>query len=840
MAAIKYLWDVDTIDPSDTTRFGGKASGLARMRQMGLPVPPAVVISTDAFKAFHENGGQLPASLADEIDTAIHLLEQRTGKVFCGRGTPLLLSVRSGAKISMPGMMDTILNLGLDARSAAEFATSSGDRAFVGDTWLRFWSMYADTVLGVDAESIVPQFEEATAASNRPVAEVFAGVETELLAAIESEAGERPSPTPRDQLTRAVTAVFESWHSARAKAYRKHHGIPDDLGTAVVIQAMVFGNLDADSGTGVAFTRDPMTGERRLFGEYLAGHQGEDLVAGTKTPDSLSNPSPGVARIAEEVRTVGEQLEALYEDALDIEFTVERGKLHLLQVRAAKRTAAAAVRIAVEMADEGLIDRATALRRVTGDQLRQLVRPGFVPASLEAANTNGSLLIEGVAASPGHSTGIAVLDSDRAVERAAAGENVILVRPTTSPLDVRGMLHSQGIVTARGGSASHAAVVARALDKPCIVGCGALEIDESARTFKVEGREFNEGTELSIDGKSGRIYIGAIELDDTGASNAYLNRLLKWGEEISNASVWASARMTGELTAIGKRHPAGVGIVPIVDLLIAGGQATGLIEAVQALSTNAAAPVGKVEERFQHTLFEACKAFLQASLAHPVALRLPRLSGSRARHMVDGWASLDPGLLLPLGAPRLMTALAKGVAKAAMEVGHPSVTVVLPAVSDVLEIAAFRKAINAVPGVQPAVLVQNAALLSELPGSSVEGVDIWVDLPELVRTFHGWPDELSFSAEVIDRYEAAGNFSCSPLRTLRGFLLQSLAKLAVTAWDRGWRVVVDLGASPATEVINELYGLGYRHFSVPTERIEALRLCLGHVANSGNPESRET
>jgi pyruvate,orthophosphate dikinase len=840
MAAIKYLWDVDTIDPSDTTRFGGKASGLARMRQMGLPVPPAVVISTDAFKAFHENGGQLPASLSDEIDTAIHLLEQRTGKVFCGRGVPLLLSVRSGAKISMPGMMDTILNLGLDAGSAADFATSSGDRAFVGDTWLRFWSMYADTVLGVDAESIFPKFEGAIAASTRPVTETFGGVETELLAAIESEAGERPSPLPREQLERAVTAVFDSWDSARAKAYRKHHGIPDDLGTAVVIQAMVFGNLDAESGTGVAFTRDPITGERRLFGEYLAGHQGEDLVAGTKTPDSLSTPSSGIARIAEEVRTVGNQLEAMYKDALDIEFTVERGRLHLLQVRAAKRTAAAAVRIAVEMADEGLIDHGTALRRVTEDQLRQLVRPGFVPASLEAANSNGSLLIEGVAASPGHSTGVAVLDSDRAVERAAAGEKVILVRPTTSPLDVRGMLHSQGIVTARGGSASHAAVVARALDKPCVVGCGALEIDKVARTFKVGGREFNEGEELSIDGKSGRIYVGAIELDDTGASNLHLNRLLNWAEETSGVSVWASALMTGDLVAIDKRYPAGVGIVPIVDLLIASGHAPGLIEAVQALSANTAAPASKVEEHFQDSLVDACTAFLRVSHAHPVALRLPRLSGSRARHMVDGWASLEPGLLLPLGAPRLMNALVKGIAKAAMEVEHRSVTVILPAVSDVLEIAAFRKVVDTIPGVQPAILVQNAALLSELHGSSVEGVGIWVDVPELVRTFHGWPDELSFSAEVIDRYEAAGNFSCSPLRTLKGFLLTSLAQLAVTARDRGWRIVLEMGASPATEVINELYGLGYRHFSVPTERIESLRLCLGHVASRAGAGSKAT
>ncbi|WP_322013736.1 pyruvate, phosphate dikinase [Paraburkholderia sp. J12] len=835
MAAIKYLWDVDTIDPADTTRFGGKASGLARMRQMGLPVPPAVVISTDAFKAFRENGGLLPASLGDEIDTAIHLLEQRTGKAFCGRGVPLLLSVRSGAKISMPGMMDTILNLGLDARSAAAFAASSGDRAFVGDTWLRFWSMYADTVLGVDAESIVPGFAETLLASGDADAGTFASVEAQLLAEIEAEAGERPSPSPREQLSRAVIAVFESWESARAKAYRKHHGISDELGTAVVIQAMVFGNLDAESGTGVAFTRDPMTGERRLFGEYLAGHQGEDLVAGTKTPESLSAPTPAVARIAEEVRSVGDQLEQLYHDALDIEFTVERGKLHLLQVRAAKRTAAAAVRIAVEMADEGLIDRESALRRVSDDQLRQLVRPGFVPASLAAAE--GRLLLEGVGASPGHCTGVAVLDSDRAVERAASGEAVILVRPTTSPLDVRGMLHSQGIVTARGGSASHAAVVARALDKPCVVGCGALAVDEDARTFTVGERTFREGDTLSVDGKTGRIYVGAIELDDTGASNPYLNKLLGWAEALSGVSVWASARLTGELGAIVKRHPAGVGVVPVVDLLIGSGQAEGLIGAVQALSANAAAPAAKVEDRFRDAVIAVCTEFLGAARGHDVALRLPRLSGSRARHMVDGWASLEPGLLLPLGAPRLTNTVIEGVAKAMADVEHARVTVVLPAVLDVLEIAAFAKAVDAIGGPKAGILVQNAALLAELPNAAVEGVDIWIDIPELVRTFHGWPDEMSFSAEVIDRYEAAGHLSFSPLNTLKGFLLTSLAQLAVTARDRGWRVVLELGASPSTGVVNELYGLGYRQFSVLTERIEPLRLGLGHAAGGSNTKA---
>lgn len=827
-----YLWDVDAIDPADTDRFGGKASGLARMRQLGLPVPPAVVISTDAFKAFRSNGGRLPGVLRNEIEGAISLLEARTGKTFCGSGVPLLLSIRSGAKISMPGMMDTILNLGLDAHSAAEFATTSGNRAFVGDTWLRFWAMYADTVLGVDSEEMHERFGDKFSRSDKSIEDTFTSIEKELLAAIEDECGEQPSASPRDQLERAVTAVFESWDSPRAKAYRKHHQISDDLGTAVVIQAMVFGNLDAASGTGVAFTRDPITGERKLFGEYLAGHQGEDLVAGTKTPDSLSAPSAEIACIATEVETVGKQLEDLYRDALDIEFTVERGRLHLLQVRSAKRTAAAAVRIAVEMAEEGLITRQEALGRVSSEQLGQLVRPGFVPDALDAANRDGSLLVAGVAASPGHATGVAVLESDRAVEKVASGRNVILVRPTTSPLDVRGMLHSQGIVTARGGSASHAAVVARALDKPCIVGCGELEIDEDARTFKVGARIFSEGDEISIDGKSGKIYAGTIALEDTGASNPHLTQLLKWAEEVSGASVWSSARMTSEVSGIERRHPTGIGIVPAVDLLIAHGKVDGLIAAVQALSTNAAAPASQVEDRFLDALTGVCREFLCEALAEPVAIRLPRLSGSRARHMVEGWVSLEPSLLLPIGAPRLNTAMLVAVADAADSVGHRDVTVLLPAVCDVMEVSVFKKAVEAVKGVRAGILVQNAALLSELAKAPIDDVDMWIDIPEIIRTFHGWPDEMSFSSEVIDRYEAAGNLSCSPIRTLRGYLHECLAEVARSASERTGRVVLDIGASPAGEMTRELYRLGFRNFSVPPERIESVRLSLGHVANA--------
>ncbi|MCY1198783.1 pyruvate, phosphate dikinase [compost metagenome] len=832
MATKTYLWDVDNIDPSDTSLFGGKAAGLARMRQMSLPVPPAVVISTDAFRAFRDAGGRLPESLKAEIDGAIHLLEAKTGKVFCGTGLPLLLSVRSGAKISMPGMMDTILNLGLDAKTAASFAETINNGSFVGDTWVRFWAMYADTVLGIDSDALHEELLELVAAEGSALGEKFGKVEQVVQQRIREETGEDAPLSPLEQLESAVMAVFESWDSPRAKAYRKHHGIPDDLGTAVVIQAMVFGNLDQSSGTGVAFTRDPVTGASHLFGEYLAGHQGEDLVAGTKTPDSLSEPSSEIRKIADEVASVGARLEALYKDALDIEFTVERGTLHLLQVRSAKRTAAAAVRMAVEMANEGLISREEAIRRVSDDQLRQLVRPSFLPEAQAQAKERGDLLLEGVAASPGHAAGVAVLDSDRATERAEKGEDVILVRPTTSPLDVRGMLHSQGIVTARGGSASHAAVVARALDKPCIVGCGTLEIDLDALTFRVGERQFKEGDKISIDGKTGQIYAGEIPMGSAGSATAQLTQLLEWADGLSDARVWASTRTSNELASLAGRKAAGVGIVPVVDLLIASGRATGVVEAVQALSASGVAPTSKVEERFEGPVLEACREFLTHSHGLPTALRLPRLGGVRARHMVDGWSALDPKILLPLGAPRLTAAFLRAISAAAKELGTTStpVSVILPAASSVAELFSYKKLVAQHESIVPAALVQNAALLFDIATNGVDGLQLWIDLAEILRTFNGWPDELAFSADTVDQYAQAGNFKDSPLRRLSSVLTSPLQKLANAAVEQQRHVIVDLGANPTTEMVADLRQMGFTDFAVPVDRVETLRLSLGRSA----------
>ncbi len=424
--------DLPDLDPNAIDRLGGKGAGLGpRCIDWACRFLRHSWIDTEACRTYRADGSTLPEGLAKDVDAAMERLQAATGKGFAaGDGVPLLVSVRSGAKISMPGMMDTVLNLGLDRNSVLRLAAAGGDE-FAVDTWLRFWAMFADIVLDCDGEWLKQSVAEhlgAAAAGLTP--ETAAALETAIVASLDDEGVQAPVD-PADQLMAAVHAVFSSWDSRRAKAYRAHHGIPDDLGTAVVIQAMVFGNLGGCSGSGVAFTRDPKTGENRLFGEFLAGGQGEEVVAGTKTPVDLAEPRPEWADVVAELEVFGRRLEREYADALDIEFTVEDGKLYLLQVRAAKRTAAAAVATATQLVDEGLITTDQALHRVTPDQLRKLIAPSSTPLRWRRPKRRASCLVSGIGASPGHGSGVAVLDADRAAHRAASGEPVVLVRATT-------------------------------------------------------------------------------------------------------------------------------------------------------------------------------------------------------------------------------------------------------------------------------------------------------------------------------------------------------------------------------------------------------------------------
>ncbi|MCS6803068.1 MAG: pyruvate, phosphate dikinase [Chloroflexota bacterium] len=527
--------------------LGGKGAGLAEMTNAGLPVPPGFTITTSACVAYTNAGGVFPPGMWEQTLEALHAIEQATGKRFGDPANPLLLSVRSGAKFSMPGMMDTVLNLGLNEETLQGLIALTGNPRFGYDAWRRFLQMFGKVVLDIPAERFEAILEEVkrergAALDTDLTADALRDVAERYLACVREVTGKEFPRDPFEQLRLAIEAVFHSWNNPRAVAYREFNKIPHDLGTAVNIQTMVFGNMGDDSGSGVAFTRNPATGERRLYGELLFNAQGEDVVAGIRTPkriDELEGEFPALYR---QLVDIAERLERHYRDAQDLEFTIERGTLYMLQTRAAKRTAAAAVKMAVDMVGEGLITKQEAVQRVEPEQVVQLLMPRFDEQAKAAAIAEGRLLATGLNASPGAATGLAVLSADKAVEWANRGRRVVLVRPETNPDDVHGMIVAEGVLTARGGATSHAAVVARGLGKPCVAGTEALHVDTEAGTFGVDGRLFREGEEISIDGTTGEVFIGRIPtIDQTFAELTDLRTLLEWADEIRRLGVWANA-----------------------------------------------------------------------------------------------------------------------------------------------------------------------------------------------------------------------------------------------------------------------------------------------------------
>jgi pyruvate,orthophosphate dikinase len=533
----RYVYLLEEAQGLDRDTLGGKGFGLVEMRRAGLPVPPAFVVTTGACRAYLKEG-RLPEGLWEEVEAKVRALEGLTGKAF-GRGAdgapPLLVSVRSGAPVSMPGMMDTILNLGLTLEGVEALARATQNPRFAWDTFRRLVQMYGEVVLGVEAHVFEEVLEAAKARRGVPDAGLTAEELEEVAFRYLGLLGERGLDFPMDpwaQLKGAVEAVFRSWNNPRARVYRRIYGIPEDLGTAVVVQAMVFGNLGEDSGTGVGFTRNPATGEKGLYGEYLRNAQGEDVVAGVRTPeplDRLKGFAPGLYR---ELEATAELLERHFRDMQDFEFTVERGRLYLLQTRSGKRTAQAAVRIAVEMAEEGLITREEAVLRVDPNALPALMKPAVDPASAPLP------LLRGLPASPGAAVGRAVFSNEAAERYASEGLPVILVRPETTPEDITGMYLSQGILTARGGLTSHAAVVARGLGVPAVVGAGGLKVEED-RAWVGE-KEIREGDLLTLDGSTGAVYLGEVPLLEGGGAEL-LERLLSWAEPYRTLGVRANA-----------------------------------------------------------------------------------------------------------------------------------------------------------------------------------------------------------------------------------------------------------------------------------------------------------
>jgi len=539
LTAHRYVYDFD--EPSEGGRelLGGKGIGLAEMTQLGVPVPAGFTITTDACRGYRSNAKALPDGLADEIDHHLEALERKTGKRFGDTSDPLLVSVRSGAAVSMPGMMDTILNLGLNDKALQGLAGATGNKRFANDSYRRLIQMYGEVVDGIAGH----RFEQALTdlKKSRGVShDVDLAAEDlgELIATYkqiyEEETGEGFPQDPRDQLTRAVEAVFDSWDAPRAIVYRRQYDISDELGTAVNVVQMVFGNKGEESGTGVAFTRDPSTGEPGLYGEFLANAQGEDVVAGIRTPEPLARMEQKLPAAFEQLLETMRRLEEHYQDVQDIEFTVEDNALYLLQTRSAKRTAAAAVKSAVDMVGEGLISREQAVTRIDPAQLDQLLHPMIDPTA------DWEVAAKGLNASPGAACGKIVLDADTAEQRGAAGESVILVRWETTPDDIHGLIQAAGILTAHGGMTSHAAVVARGMGKPCVAGCDALSIDLDARTITLGTQTLSEGDVLTIDGGTGAVIIGEVPLVAPEV-NDDLETILGWGDEYRVLKVRANA-----------------------------------------------------------------------------------------------------------------------------------------------------------------------------------------------------------------------------------------------------------------------------------------------------------
>ena len=489
--------------------LGGKGANLAEMTNLGLPVPPGFTVTTEACKAYLDSGDEPPA-LRQQVGSHLAALEERMGKKLGQSDDPLLISVRSGAKFSMPGMMDTVLNIGLSDASVHGLATQAGDDRFAWDSYRRLIQMFGDTVLGIAAERFEERIEEAkrTRGVTSDVelgADELKGLVAEFKQIVLERTGREFPQDPREQMDLAMRAVFDSWNGDRAKLYRRQERIPHDLGTAVNVCSMVFGNLGPDSGTGVAFTRDPASGQQGVYGDYLQNAQGEDVVAGIRNTVPLAELERLDKDSYDELMQIMETLENHYRDLCDIEFTVERGKLWMLQTRVGKRTAAAAFRIAVQLVDQGLISESEALRRMSGSQLAQLMFPRF---DLDA---QADLIGRGIAASPGAAFGSVVFDSATAVERAAAGERVILVRRETNPDDLDGMLAADGILTSRGGKTSHAAVVARGMGKTCVCGAEELDVDVKQRRMTTSsGGVVEEGAVVSIDGSTGKVYRGEV------------------------------------------------------------------------------------------------------------------------------------------------------------------------------------------------------------------------------------------------------------------------------------------------------------------------------------------
>jgi len=862
--------------------LGGKGANLAEMSSLGLPVPPGFTITTDLCTAYYDNGENYPDDLSGQVDAALAFIEETVGAKFGDTENPLLVSVRSGARVSMPGMMDTVLNLGLNDVTVEGLAKKSGDPRFAWDSYRRFIQMYGDVVLGVDHDNFeeiidTQKMQGGFALDTDLGADDWKAVAEGFLERVEQETGTPFPQNPRDQLWGAITAVFGSWQNDRAKTYRRLHGISDSWGTAVNVQAMVFGNMGSDCATGVAFTRDPSTGEDLFYGEYLVNAQGEDVVAGIRTPQYLTvagkdgqgsdlpameEVMPEVFRQLDEVRLT---LEKHYRDMQDIEFTVQQNKLWMLQTRSGKRTARAALKIACDMVTEGLITKEEAVSRIDPESLDQLLHPTLDP------DASRDLLTRGLPASPGAASGKVVFSADGAESLAAAGESVILVRIETSPEDIHGMHAARGILTSRGGMTSHAAVVARGMGRPCVSGAGDLRIDYKTQKLTVLGREISAGDIITIDGASGEVMAGEVPTRQPELSGDFAT-LMEWVDEIREMKIRTNAETPLDAKTAIDFGAEGIGlcrtehmffdaerIIAVREMILAGNEAG---------RRAALAKILPMQRQDFIELFEimAGKPVTIRLLDPPLHEFLPHtpeemqqvaeasgVSVEDLRIRADELSEVNPmlghrGCRLGISYPEISEMQARAIFEAAIEVSKTAAApvepeVMIPLVSDKMEFDMLRQRIDAVAaqvfeetGSKVPYLV---GTMIELPraalraGEIAEGAEFFsFGTNDLTQTTFGLSRD--DTAGLLKEYARLGIFETDPFVSID---VEGVGELVKIGAERGRATRPDIklgicgehGGDPASVHFCAEIGLDYvscSPYRVPIARLAAAQAAM--------------
>jgi pyruvate, orthophosphate dikinase len=850
----------------DKANLGGKGANLAEMTRIGIPVPPGFTLSTDVCRAYLRDQ-TYPTGLEEGVSEAIRRLEHDTGKRFGGADDPLLVSVRSGAAVSMPGMMDTILNLGLNDDTVQALARAASDERFAFDSYRRFVHMYGDVVLEVPSSAFDAALEEA---KRRRGVEEDTGLTADDLRTlvgtykrIVREHTAEPWPEdPEVQLWGAIEAVFRSWNVDRAIAYRRVHGIPDYLGTAVNVCSMVYGNLGDDSGTGVAFTRNPSTGERVFFGEFLLNAQGEDVVAGIRTPLSIQQMADALPQAYDQLLEVQDTLEKHFRDMQDIEFTVERGRLYLLQTRTGKRTAAAAVRVAVEMAEEGLIDETEAVLRVDPRTLDQLLHPQLDPQA------EVHVLATGLPASPGAASGTIVFDADAAAACGERGEPVILVRMETSPDDFHGMVAAQAVVTARGGMTSHAAVVARGMGKCCVVGAKELVIDAARRRMRCDGRELTEGEWITVDGTAGRILLGRVQTVERELGEDF-HRLMVWADGFRRLGVRTNADTPEDAAKAREFGAEGIGLCRTEHMFFQEERVQAMREMILATDIDARR---RALDELLPMQREDFVGIFRAMDGLPVTIRLldPPLHEFLPHHdevheyaekagldvdavqrVIERHREINPmlgnrGVRLGMSHPEVTEMQTRAIFEAAVEATRAGITVrpeiMVPLVADRRELSRQRELITAIAtevmegaGVRLPYLV---GTMIELPRAALLASEIAVEADffsfgtnDLTQTTFGISRD--DAASFLPSYVEKGIFEDDPFQVLDREGVGQLVQMAT--WEGRQRkrdlkvgICGEHGGEPSSVEFFHETGLDY--VSCSPFRVPVARLAAAHAA----------